>query len=165
MAALPRLTSVVKPPHIAWKDTSNNLWGWLSKTGDLTLGGLITAAGILSNVATAGIGYATGAGGTVTQATSKATAVVLNTPTGTITMNAASLAATTTVAFTLTNSAIAATDVVLVAIKSGATALSYHTQTAATAAGSCSIELRNVTAGALAEAVVLSFVVIKGVAA
>ena len=43
--------------------------------------------------ATTGIGYATGAGGTVTQATSKSTAVILNKLTGAITMNAASQAA------------------------------------------------------------------------
>ena len=40
----------------------------------------------------AGLGYGTGSGGTVTQATSKSTTVVLNKPTGQITMNGAALA-------------------------------------------------------------------------
>lgn len=112
----------------------------------------------------AGVGYATGAGGAVTQATSKSTGVTLNHATGAITMNGAALAAGATVAFTLTNSFIAATDVVVVNIKSGGTAASYHTQVAAVAAGSCSIELSNTSGGSLSEAVVLNFAVIKGAA-
>ena len=48
-----------------------------------------------SAYSTSGIGYAAGAGGTVTQATNKSTTVVLNKTTGQITMNAASLAAGT----------------------------------------------------------------------
>jgi len=118
-----------------------------------------------TTISTAGIGYTTGAGGAVTQVTSKATGVTLNKTTGTITMVASLLAATTSVAFTLTNSLIAATDTVIVNIKSGATANSYFVSVDAVAAGSCSISLRNYTAGSLSEAVVLSFVVIKGVAA
>lgn len=120
---------------------------------------------VTASTPTGGLGYGTGAGGTVTQATSKATGVTLNTVCGTITLNAASLAAATTVGFTLTNSAIAATDVPFVCIKSGATADSYSVTVGAVAAGSCRIELRNNTGGALAEAVVLSFAVMKAVAA
>lgn len=107
------------------------------------------------------IGYADGAGGAVTQATSKSTGVTLNASCGQITMNNANIAATTTVGFTLTNNAIAATDVVLVSIKSGATASSYSVQVGAVATGSCLIEVRNYTGGGLAEALVLSFAVIK----
>lgn len=136
--------------------------GTLTLNGTAT-GNVTTPRGLVSTGPTAGVGYATGAGGTVTQATSKATGVTLNTVTGTVTLNAASLAAATSVAFTLTNSAIAATDVVIVNIKSGATANSYTLNVDAVAAGSCSISLRNFTAGALAEAVVLSFAVVKGV--
>jgi hypothetical protein len=112
-----------------------------------------------------GLGYGTGAGGTVTQITSKATGVTLNKVVGAITLNAASLAATTSVGFTLTNSAIAAADAVLVSVKSGATADAYTVTVDAVAAGSCRISIRNVTAGALAEAVVLTFAVIKGATA
>lgn len=111
-----------------------------------------------------GIGYGTGSGGAVTQATSKSTGVTLNTPTGTITMNNAGLATATSVAFTLTNSVIAATDLVVVNFKSGNTANSYTVMVDAVAAGSCSISLRNYSGGTLSEAVVLSFAVIKGVA-
>lgn len=126
----------------------------------------LTATGDFRIVtATGGLGYGTGSGGAVTQATSKSTGVTLNKSNGAITMNAASLAATTSVSFTLTNSIIAATDVVVPSIKSGATAASYLVQVDATAAGSCVITLRNYTGGALAEAVVINFVVIKAVVA
>jgi hypothetical protein len=123
-----------------------------------------TVTGTLkSSGATAGVGYATGAGGTVTQATNKTTGVTLNNVVGAITLNAASLAATTSVGFTVTNSAVAATDIVIVNIKSGGTVDSYTVTVDTVAAGSFRISLRNVTAGALAEAVVLNFAVIKGV--
>jgi hypothetical protein len=127
--------------------------------------GAHSVSGGLLEIGTGGVGYATGAGGTVAQATSKSTGVTLNKSTGTITMNAAALNATTSVSFVLTNSLIAATDVVNVAIKSGATLASYFVQVDATAAGSCTITVRNYTAGNLSEAIVLSFAVLKGVAA
>ena len=112
-----------------------------------------------------GIGYGTGAGGTVTQATSKSTGVTLNKACGQITMNAASLAASTAVSFTLTNSTIAATDQPDVSIASGATAGAYVAVVDAVSAGSCRISLRNLTGGALAEAVVMNFVNTKAVTA
>jgi hypothetical protein len=124
-----------------------------------------SASSIKSTSATAGIGYGTGAGGTVTQATNKSTGVTLNKVSGQITMNAASLAAAAEVSFTFTNSTIAATDVVFTAISSGATAGAYNTHVDAIAAGSCRISITNFSAGPLAEAFVLNFVVIKGVAA
>lgn len=111
------------------------------------------------------VGYSTGTGGTVTQATSKSTGVTLNTRCGQITMNNAALAAAAEVSFTLTNSVIAATDVVMVSIASGATAGAYSVQCDATAAGSCRISVGNRNAGSLGEAIVLNFVVIKSVAA
>lgn len=109
-------------------------------------------------------GYATGTGGTVAQATSKSTAVTLNKLSGQITMNAEQLNRNTGVSFTLTNSFIAATDVVVVCIASGATADTYTATVDAIAAGSCSIHLHNHSTGTdLSEAVVINFVVIKGV--
>ena len=141
--------------------------GTLSVTGASTLTGAATFKNAArSDSATAGVGYATGAGGVVTQLTSKSTGVTLDKICGTITMDAATLAHQTPVAFTLTNSAIAATDVVVVSVKSGGTAGAYLVSAGAVAAGSCSITLFNCqTSGNLSEAVVLSFAVIKAVAA
>jgi hypothetical protein len=133
----------------------------------VTKAGAVTAASsVKSTSASGGVGYATGAGGVVTQATSKSTGVTLNKVCGTITMDSATLAHQTPVAFTLTNSAIEATDVVAVCVKSGGTAGAYLVSAGAVAAGSCSITLFNCqTSGNLSEAVVLSFAVIKAVAA
>lgn len=110
-------------------------------------------------------GYPVGSGGAVTQATSKSTGVTLNTPTGAVTMNNASLGAGAEVAFTLTNAAIGANDVVAVAVKSGGTSAAYAVGVTATAAGSCEITVTNLTAGSLGEALVINFVVLKGAAA
>lgn len=112
---------------------------------------------------TGSLGYRTGAGGTVTQATSKTTGVTLNKIAGQITMNGAALAAGAEVAFTLTNSTIAATDVVIVNVQSVGTAGAYLVSVGAVSAGSCSITVSNASAGSLSQAIVLNYVVIKGV--
>jgi len=109
-------------------------------------------------------GYATGAGGTVTQATSKATGVTLSKSTGQITLNNAALAADTTVSFTLTNTVIEAGDILIMNHISAGTAGSYLLN-AQSAAGSASINVRNITAGSLSEAIVIAFAVIKAVTA
>lgn len=121
-----------------------------------------TNNGAVSVLPTTGVGYATGAGGTVTQATSKATAATLSTVCGQITMNAAALAAATIVSFVLTNTAIAVTDVLVLNHISGGTVGSY-TLNAQCAAGSATINVRNNTAGSLSEAIVIQFVLIKAV--
>jgi hypothetical protein len=94
------------------------------------------------------------------RATSKSTAVTLNKKSGQITMNGAALAAATTVSFTLTNSTIAATDLLVLNHVSGGTAGSYLLNAQA-AAGSASINVRNITAGSLSEAIVIGFAVVK----
>lgn len=118
------------------------------------------AGGNLAYDKTAGtFGYGTGRG-TVTQETNKSTGVTLNAPCGAITMNGAALNADTTVSFTLTNSSIAATDLLVLNHVSGGTAGSYSLNAQA-AAGSASINVRNITAGSLSEAIVIGFAVIK----
>lgn len=109
-------------------------------------------------------GYTTGSGGVVTQATSKATGVTLNKPTGQITLNNAALAADTTVSFVLTNSVIEANDILVFNHISGGSP-SLYTFNAQSAAGSATINVRNITSGSLSEAIVLSFAVIKAVIA
>jgi len=115
-------------------------------------------------LATSTLGYTTGSGGTVTQATNKTTAVTLNKINGEIVMNGAALADDATAAFTLTNSTIAATDVVIVNVASVGTAGAYQVTVGAVAAGSCSISVLNVSGGSLSQAIKLNFAVIKAVA-
>jgi hypothetical protein len=118
------------------------------------------AGGNLVYDKTAGtFGYGAG-GGTVTQATNKTTGVTLSTSCGTIVMNGAALAADTTATFVLTNTSIAATDMVLVSHSSVGTFGAY-TLNGRAAAGSASIDVRNVSTGSLSEAIVIRFAVIK----
>jgi len=109
-------------------------------------------------------GYATGSGGVVTQLTDKTTAVTLSKSTGQITLAAAALAASTTVSFTLTNTVIEAGDILIMNHISGGTAGSYLLN-AQSAAGSASINVRNISLGSLSEAIVIAFAVIKAVSA
>lgn len=115
--------------------------------------------------ATEEIGYSTAAQGTVTQLTSKSTAVTLNKSMGRITMNNASLATATNATFTLNNSTISANDTVILTISGGqATPGSYNAFANALDTGTVSITLRNISGGSLSEAVVINFCVIHGAA-
>jgi hypothetical protein len=121
----------------------------------------LTATGTIVSTGTAGVGYATGAGGAVTQITSRTTGVTLNKTTGAITLFSA---AGTTVAatFTVTNSTVAATDVIIVNQKSGTDL--YDLMVTAVAAGSFNLTFRT-TGGTTTETPVFNFAVIKAVAA
>jgi hypothetical protein len=124
----------------------------------------VSATRLTSSNPTGGIGYIAGAGGTVTQLTSKATGVTLNTVSGEITTSNSNLNGDATVSFTLTNSAIADTDVMIINHVSGGT-VGRYVFNAACNAGSAAITIRNVTAGGggnEAAALVLRFAVIKG---
>lgn len=123
---------------------------------------ITAAAGIYSTGPTDGTGYATGAGGSAVQATSKATGVTLSKVCGEIALNAAALAAATVVSFVLTNTAIANTDVLLINHSSVGTFGAY-TFNARCGNGSATIDVRNGSAGSLAEAIVIRFVLIKAV--
>lgn len=121
----------------------------------------LTATGTIVSTGTAGVGYATGAGGAVTQITSRTTGVTLNKTTGAITLFSA---AGTTVAatFTVTNSTVAATDVIILNQNSGTDL--YDLMVTAVAAGSFNITFRT-TGGTTTETPVFNFAVIKAVAA
>ncbi|HEX6073072.1 MAG TPA: glycosyl hydrolase family 28-related protein [Sphingomicrobium sp.] len=146
----------------------------LGLAGGLTISGTNLALGAITpaSVATTGavtssgggMGYATGAGGTITQNTNKSTGVTLNKLCGQITMAASALAANTTASFTLTNSNLAAGDLLILNHVSGGTAGAYALN-AQCSAGSASISVRNVTAGSLSEAIVIGFAIQKAVTA
>jgi len=115
-----------------------------------------------TNLNTDKAGYVAGEGGAISQATSKSTGVTLSKKCGQITMNAAALAADTTVTFTLTNTEIVATDIIVLNHVSGGTAGSYLLNAQA-GSGSASINVRNITSGSLSEAIVIGFAIIKAV--
>jgi hypothetical protein len=115
-----------------------------------------------TNLNTDKAGYVAGEGGAETQATSKSTGVTLSKKCGQITMDAAALAADTTVTFTLTNTEVVATDIIILNHVSGGTAGAYLLNAQA-GSGSASINVRNITSGSLSEAIVIGFAIIKAV--
>lgn len=109
------------------------------------------------------IGYGTGAGGTVTQLTSKSTAVTLNKPTGTITMNNAALAGGGIVTFIVNNSLCNVTDGVYV-YGSGTTVnySNYNIEMYQSTNGIFAVKVTNVSGSTLSDAIVIGFVILKG---
>ena len=120
---------------------------------------ITSGLGVLA-VAPTGLGYGTGAGGTVTQLTSKSTTVTLHKPIGQIITAADALAAGAVVNFSVLNVLVQATDVIIVTNNKNS---NYRVQIVTTAAGSFTVSLKNEFSGSLSEAVTINFAVIKGV--
>ena len=163
-------TSMVMVTPVLGTPTSGNI---SNCTGSPTLTAPVIGAATGTSLSTTGNqvisgtgkqGYATGSGGMVTQATSKVTGVTLSKSNGQITLAADALAASTTVSFTLTNTVIEAGDILIMNHISGGTAGSYLLN-AQSAAGTASINVRNISLGSLSEAIVIAFAVIKAVTA
>ena len=132
-------------------------------------GAALASSSIKSSSATAGVGYATGAGGSVTQLTSKATGVTLNKVSGQIVTSNSTLNNGEAVSFTFTNSTIAATDVIVLNIASGSAygGGEYNFGVDSVSAGSCRVYIAHRAGGGsgpLAEALTFNFAVIKAVA-
>jgi hypothetical protein len=129
-------------------------------------GGAVTVTGAITTSGTGGVGYAAGAGGTITQGSGseKNTTVVLNKTTGTITLNGGICFANARVAnaFTLTNSTIGNQDLIVIQhVNTGALGGYLFAANTATAGGSATISVRNHTQLDLSEAIVIRFAVIK----
>lgn len=121
----------------------------------------LTATGAIVSTGTAGVGYATGAGGTVTQVTSRTTGVTINKRCGAITMFSAA-GVGTAATFTVTNSTVGANDVIILNQASGTNL--YVLSVTAVTAGSFNITFLT-TGGTATDAPVINFAVIDGVAA
>ncbi len=124
-----------------------------------------SSGNVLVTNAGGGLGYGTGSGGTVTQATNKSTTVTLNKPTGQITMNNAALGAGASVNFQLSNSLLAASDSIVVQPSFGANSQTYTAQATFCGSGAAYIRVTNTSGGSLSEAVTLNFAIIKGATA
>ena len=106
-----------------------------------------------------GVGFVTGSGGTVTQASSRTTGVTINKKCGAITLySAAGTSAYTS--FTVTNSLVTANDVIVVNQQSGTN--TYLAFVTAVAAGSFRITFSAVS-GTATDTPVFTFAVIEGV--
>ena len=132
----------------------------------------LTPNGTGQVLTTAPLGYGTGAGGTVTQLTSRTTGVTLDKISGEIVLFAGSLGGHDADEFTLTNSFIGANDVIMLCIKSGANAATrkyYQVHAVAVSAGACVISVGNIDNATIptvgTESPVIQFVVLKGAVA
>jgi hypothetical protein len=132
-------------------------------TGTLTAATVAASGAVKSSGASGGIGYATGAGSSVTQTTSKATNVNVTGMCGQITLNNASLANNTTVGFRAFNAAIGVNDMVYIWLVSGATGSSanYQLWAAANGGGEFVVNVRNISGGSLSDALVIGWFVIR----
>ena len=138
------------------------------QAGSYKAGSIDSAAladGVMIENAPVGIGYGPGAGGTVTQATSKSTAVTLNKPTGAITMHNASLAAGAAVGFTLNNTIIDSFHSVGIEQVTSHTPAAYNVWVDSKGVGAVFIVVKNISGAPLSEPIVLSFSIIKGAVA
>jgi len=128
-------------------------------TTDFIRSNNITCAG------TGGIGYATGAGGSVTQTGFRNTGVTLNKLTGLITLVNNTSTQDTTFSFVLTNSLITVNDHIIVTHVGGGF-LGTYSCTASAAAGSATIFVRNVQPTATtSHAPVFKFTVLRSAVA
>ncbi len=93
--------------------------------------------------------------GTVTQLTSKTTAVTLNKRSGIITTNSAALAAGASASFTFNNSRYKAGDAVIVTTRNNA---NYSVRAGGSADGVITVTVKNETAGSLGDPVFIDFV-------
>lgn len=103
-------------------------------------------------------------GGVVTQATSRATGVTLNTISGQLTTSSASLAAETAATFTVTNTQVFADDVVVIAVAGGMNGGNTTVSVTTIAAGSFQITVANQNAaggGAETGAILINFLIMK----
>jgi hypothetical protein len=156
------------PALIPNGDPNTGVWFPAADAVAVSTGGAermrIDASGNVLVTNTAGLGYGTGAGGAVTQLTSKSTGVTLNKPCGQITMHNAALAAGASIAFQLTNSLINGSSTVIPNVLNSSVSDGANYQVwAATDGGAAKIIIKNVSAGSLSEAVVISFAIIRGV--
>ena len=113
----------------------------------------------ITSSGTLGIGYATGAGGTIAQLTSRVTGVTLSKMCGAITLFTAAGQATYQ-SFIVTNTLVALTDNIIINQKSGTDL--YIVLITNISAGSFKVSFAT-TGGVTSEAPVFQFLVIKGV--
>lgn len=137
------------------------LYYGVQSSADVKVAGSLIAT-LARSASTGNLGFATGAGGAVTQGTSRTTGVTLNKATGAITLFAAAPAVGTWVSATVTNSTVAATDTVIVSVKSGTN--TYICHVTSVAAGSFQISFTSIV-GTSSDSPVINFAVIKAVAA
>lgn len=122
-------------------------------------GSIFGSGGAFFTSPSVGFGYSAGAGGSITQITSRTTGVTLNKVSGAITLFAAAGSATAA-SFTVTNSSVGATDVIVLNVKNSGSNI-YIAHVTSISAGSFIITFQT-TGGTASDSPVIAFDVIKG---
>ena len=143
-------------------DNSNTIFRLVSPFAAV-IPGTQTAGAFLANnnAGVAGLGYTTGAGGTVTQSTNKSTGVTINHPTGQITTSNSTLSDNSGTSFTVTNSAVSSSDVIAISVQGGVSN-TYLIYVSLVSSGSFNIAIYNHSGSSQSDAIVINFAVIKG---
>ena len=128
--------------------------------GDVTVSGKLKSNSAASPGG--GVGYDTGAGGTVTQLSTKANPVALDAYSGKITMNGAALANSAAAQFNFNNACIKATDILLVSHVGGGNLGDYDLFSRC-ASGQGIIRVRNLSGASKSDAIQIQFIIISGV--
>lgn len=140
--------------------TAGNAIAWSNAMSLDANGNLLLTSG------TGALGYGTGAGGVVTQLTSKSTMVTLNKPNGRIIMHNAALAAGASVDFTLLTSLVVGNDTTAtVCLVGGVSNVRNYIVDLLSSSGGLTIKVTNISSGSLSEAGVLHYTIIKGATA
>lgn len=122
-----------------------------------------SSGNVISKSSTGALGYGAGAGGSVTQITSKSTSVTLNKPNGRIVMSNEAMVAGAVISFTVNNNLVGAQDHIILSQKFGVT--NYRAQIIDVTNGTFVIQVENRGGGTVSEAINLGFALIKGVTA
>jgi hypothetical protein len=147
-----------KTPDWRVYNTSGGALAFNNYSADLLT---LDSSGNVLVTSAASLGYGTGSGGSVTQATSKGTGVTINKASGRITMNNAALGAGGTANFLVSNSLVASTDTVVINVNDGIRGEQYNVYVWYLITGGFYVALRNISGTSYSDAVVLNFAVIK----
>lgn len=128
----------------------------------LSTSGLVVSVAVLANKL-GGVGYASGAGGSATQPTSKTTGFTINKDCAQFTTSNSALAAAAIATFTITDSEVVSTDTIILNMKGGPTTGNYRYWIEAVLNGSFLVTIENRSAGSLSEALTFNYAVIKAV--
>ena len=147
-------------PYVGYSNVILDFSSYIFKTSAQERMRIDSSGNLLLTSGTGGLGYGTGAGGTVTQLTSKSTAVTLNKPSGQIIMHNAALAAGASVAFLLYNNLSLNGDVCVIATSNGDYSVFSVVEN-----GQLFIRLTNITSYSLSDTIVIRYALIKGATA
>lgn len=145
--------------------TDNAIARFNGITGDVQNSSVVidSSGNLLLTSGTGVIGYGTGAGGTVTQLTSKSTAVTLNKPCGKIVTNNQVLLPNGIVSFVVYNNLVRPNDVIVLNLSGGYANLQEYTcYIDVLGKGWFQVSLRNTSASSLANNVEIGFAIING---